>query len=113
MVKIDTKLAVSHEIEEGKSYIIEDVELVRTLVRGYNGYRVVMRSINKQDKNTYATMLWNRDIASASSKLGAFLSAFIEFFGDPDKAYETDNWKGHVIKVVSWQPRRREIKVLQ
>jgi len=113
VVKIEAELAERNEPQEGAAYRITAVELVRTSVRGYNGYRVLMQSTKKGDDKKYATMLWVRDVAAPTSKLGSFLRAFTEFFGDKDKAAETDNWINHTVKFVSWTPRNREVKVIE
>lgn len=110
---IDVELASRREPEEGKSYKIEKVEEVKTEVRGYAGYRVIMSSINPKDKEKYTTMLWAREVASEQSKLGAFIKAFTAFFGDPEMARNTDNWIGKTIKFISWKPRSREIVVVE
>jgi hypothetical protein len=58
-------------------------------------------------------MLWSREVAGGKSKLGAFLNAFTEFFGDEDEALNTDSWVNHTIRIISWKPRAREIKVVE
>jgi len=113
MVKIEVELAERNEPEEGAAYRITKVEQVRTTVRGYNGFRVAMQSIKKGDTKTYTTMLWTREVAAPNSKLGAFIKAFKEFFGDAEKALDTDNWINHTVKFVSWTPRNREVKVIE
>ena len=76
MVKITGTVANVKEPEEGKNYIIENVEALTTAVQSFNGFRVTMKSTNKKDEETYATMLWKREVASSTSKLGAFMKAF-------------------------------------
>ena len=118
MVDLKEKIQVvtgSIEPEEGKVYIIKDVEEVTTAVRGYKGLRVVLEPERraKDDRNTYATMLWYRERVGTASKLGAFISAFREFFGDDASAYKTENWINHKIRVITWTQRRRELKVVE
>ena len=106
------ELAEATEPLEGQTYEIVKTEEVKTAVQGYNGIRVVMKNTNKSDETEYATMLWTRERAGVNSKLGAFIAAFKDFFGDEDDAYETNNWVGHTIRFISWQPRKREIRVI-
>ena len=113
MVKITGTVANVKEPEEGKNYIIEIVEALTTAVQSFNGFRVTMKSTNKKDEEIYATMLWKREIASSTSKLGAFLQAFAKFFDAEEDSTETDNWKGHEIKIVSWKMKNREIAIIK
>ena len=110
-LKDKVQVAMGQEPEEGKTYVITSVEHVKTAVRGFEGIRVTMKSTNPRDKNVYTTMLWSREVAGASSKLGAFLKAFITALGEA--GYNTDNWVGKTIRIVSWQPRKREIVVVE
>lgn len=113
-LKGKTQLASAQEPTEGGTYKIVNVEEVKTSVQGFNGIRVVLQSTKPGEENTqYATMLWMREVAGQKSKLGAFLDAFTDFLGDAESALDTDNWIGHIIRLVSWQPRNREIRVIQ
>jgi hypothetical protein len=113
MVKITGTVANVKEPEEGKNYIITGVEALTTAVQSFNGFRVTMKSVNKKDEEQYATMLWKREVASSTSKLGAFMKAFADFFNPTEDATETDNWKGHEIKIVSWKMKNREIAIIK
>jgi hypothetical protein len=114
-VRIKTELAESVEPVEGQTYTITAVEQATTAVRQYGAIRIGLEpeKRKKDDEDDYATMLWSRDVAGIRSKLGAFISAFLEFFDDEEKAMETDNWKGHKIRIVSWKDKDREITVLE
>jgi len=114
MVKLSgkTQLAKAVEPVEGGTYEIVKVEEVKTAVQGFNGLRVVMKSVNPSDTKEYATMLWMRETAGQSSKLGSFLAAFTKALGSEEAAMDTDNWAGHKIKIISWTPRKREILVV-
>jgi len=115
MPKIGAKLPEYSEPEEGRTYLIEKVEVVSTEVRGFKGARVTLRDIKNKD-DIRVTMLWARDVAGRNSKLGAFLYAFSEFFKGTDKENDyddTDNWIGHQIKVIKWKERNREIVVVK
>jgi hypothetical protein len=105
-----TELAETVEPDEG-IYRIVAVEEVKTAVQGFTGIRISMKSDKNPDVN-YATMLWTREVAGKSSKLGSFIYAFKEFFGDIEKAMDTDNWIGHTVRLISWAPKKREVKVL-
>jgi hypothetical protein len=111
VVKIGAKLASAEEPAEGGTYIIVNVETVKTAVRGFEGVRVTLQGV--KDKKEYATMLWQREVASPHSKLGAFLAAFTKFLGSEEQASDTANWVGHKIRIVSWKPRDREVVVLE
>jgi hypothetical protein len=113
VVKIPAELAERNEPIEGAAYRIESVEEVKTAVQNYSGFRVALTSLKKGDNQKYATMLWTREVAGPSSKLGSFIKAFTEHLGDKTKALDTDNWIGHTIRIVSWTPRKREIKVIE
>jgi hypothetical protein len=114
-VRITTELADAVEPVEGQTYIVTAVEEIKTAVQTFAGLRVSLEpeKRKKDDENDYATMLWSRDVAGIRSKLGAFISAFLEFFDDEEKAMETDNWKGHKVRIVSWKSKDREIQVLE
>ncbi len=115
MVKLKDRVQLAEALEpvEGATYEITGVDEVTTIVRGFKGIRVTMKSTNPKDKKQYATMLWFREVAGAQSKLGAFIRAFKEFFGDEEQALDTDNWIGHTIRFISWKPRNREVVVVE
>ena len=113
MVKLGTKLASAIEPQEGQNYRITTAEAITTLVQGFQGVRVLMKTLKKGDDTEYATVLWQRETAGSTSKLGAFLSAFEQFYADYEKARETDTWVNHDIRIITWQPRKREVKVLK
>jgi fructosamine-3-kinase len=114
MVKLSgkTQLAKAVEPAEGGTYEIVKVEEVKTAVQGFSGVRVVLKSINPNDTKEYATMLWMRETAGQTSKLGSFIAAFAKALGSEEAAYDTDNWVGHKIRIISWTPRKREIAVI-
>jgi hypothetical protein len=113
MVKLTGTIAEGKEPEESKNYIIETVESLTTAVQSFKGLRVSMKSTNKKDDGKYATMLWQREITAATSKIGAFMKAFGAFYNDEAQAQETDNWIGHEIKIVSWKMKNREISIIK
>jgi hypothetical protein len=113
MVKIKTELAESYEPIEGQTYQIKSVEETTTPVRGFKGYRVVLQSTDKKDQKPYATLLWERERAGLTSKLGAFLKAFKEFLPEGEDYTDTERWVGHIIKINKWTPRSREVAVIQ
>jgi len=108
------ELAKAVEPIEGASYKITAVEEVKTAVQGFSGLRVSLEPEKRKegDANEYATMVWMREQAGRKSKLGSLLAAFGEFLGDEDEALNTDNWIGHVIRVISWTQRNREVRVM-
>ena len=111
-MKINVKMASSlPDLVPGKNYKILSAEVVKTSVRGFEGIRVICEATDTKDQ--YATMLWLRDVAGENSKVGAFLKAFADFLGDEEEARDTDNWKGHIIEVISWAIRNRKIRVVK
>lgn len=113
ILKGKVQLAEGLEPEEGKAYEITRVDEVETLVQKLKGIRVVMKSVDPKDTNVYATMLWFREIAGTKSKLGAFIKAFKDYFGNEEMALNTENWIGHKVRFVSWSSRKREIRVIE
>lgn len=116
MVKLvgKTELAKAVEPVEGETYKITAAEDTKTAVQGFKAVRVSLESIKPEEKEKeFATMLWAREVAGISSKMGSFLHAFGEYLGDEDMALDTDNWIGKTIRIVSWKEKKREIRVLE
>lgn len=115
MPRIESALAKGVEPKEGQVYIIIDVKETTTAVQGFKGYRVKLdpEKRKKGDEDEYATMLWAREEAGIKSKLGAFMAGFLDFYGDEDKAFDTDNWLKHKVRIMSWKQRDRDIDVLE
>lgn len=117
MVKLKTTLINEKEPNEGNEYVITTTEEIITAVSGFKGLKVSMKSVNEKDVDEegkptkYATILWTRESAGLMSKLGAFLGAFSVYL--EKGAEETENWVGHTIGFLQWQPKRREIEVTQ
>lgn len=115
MPRIKAELAEGVEPTEGYTYFITEVEETKTAVQGFNGYRVGLEPTTrkKDDDNKYATMLWSREQAGVASKLGSFMAAFLDHYGDEDTAFDTDNWIGCTVRIVKWAPRNREIEIIE
>ena len=115
MPRIKTTLAEAIEPKEGRTYVVTEVEERKTDVQGFVGQRVKFEPTERKadDDEDYATMLWSREEAGVKSKLGSFMAAFLDYLGDEDLAFETDNWVGCTIRIVKWQPRDREIEVIE
>jgi len=108
-----TEIAKAVEPVEG-TYKVMSTDEVKTAVQSFNGVRVKLQSQKKGEEDIeYATMLWMREVAGVKSKLGAFLDAFTEFLDDEDEALDTKNWIGHIIRIVSWKQKAREVKVVE
>lgn len=88
-VKLDKKYAIL-EVKEFTS----DVQLLK-------GWRV---TLDGGKDALLALPLWEREIASPSSKLGAFLDKL---------GNETDAWINKVIIFKSWTEKKREIEVVK
>ena len=115
MPKLTTKLAEGVEPVEGQAYVITEVNDIKTPVQGYSGYRVVLEPIKRKegDDNKYATVLWARETAGVLSKLGSFIKAFMDAFGDEDTAMDTDSWKDATILIKKWRQKDREVEVVK
>jgi len=115
MPKITTELAEGVEPTEGHTYFVTEVEETKTAVQGFSGYRVGLEPTKRKadDDGKYATMLWKREQAGITSKLGSFMAAFLDFYGDEDKAFDTDNWIGCTVRIVKWAPKQREVEVTE
>lgn len=114
MVKLNTELADNVEPVEGEKYTIMSAQADKTSVQQFAGIRVEFEPVKRkpEDEESYATMLWTRERAGIYSKLGAFIKAFTEFFGeDEDQAKDTDNWIGHIITIDTWREKKRHINV--
>lgn len=80
------------------------------------------KETEENKKVQYRITAWfgQNETVGTKSKLGAFISAFTDYFEietkDIDKALEkaqdTANWLSHVIKIVSWKEKNREIKII-
>jgi len=114
--RIKAELAEGVEPVQGYTYRITEVLTEqKTAVQGFVGHRVSMEPTTrkKDDENVYATMLWHREQAGVSSKLGSFMAGFLDYYGDEDIAFDTDNWIDCVIRIVKWAPRDRAIEVIE
>jgi len=114
MPRLSTNLVTAVEPTEGQTYTIVDVEQLKTIRQGFNGVRVRLEpeKRRKEDEANYASMLWTREEAGAKSKIGSFIAGFRDFFGDEDKAQDTDNWKGHKVRFDKWREANRAITVV-
>jgi DNA repair ATPase RecN len=114
MVKLKTQVADNIEPQEGEKYTIVSAKADTTSVQQFTGIRVEFEPLKRKplDEEQYATMLWTRETAGKFSKLGAFIKAFTEFFGeDEEQAKDTDNWIGHIITIDTWREKKRHINV--
>jgi hypothetical protein len=123
MVKINQGLSDFAEIEDGEQYIIVNVS--ENTSKGFKGIVIEFtpkKQTEENRKTKYQITAWlgQNDTVGTRSKLGCFISAFTDFFeakdGNTEKALElaqnTENWGTHLIKVISWKAKDREVKVL-
>ena len=110
-----TTLAKGVEPIAGQAYKVLAIDEVKTAVSGFNGYRVKLEPTRRkeEDEKEYASMLWKREEAGISSKLGSFMAAFLEHYGDEDVAFDTDSWIGSTTLIKKWEPRDRAIEVVE
>jgi hypothetical protein len=124
MVKINQGLSDFQEIEENEQYKI--VAVSENTQKGFKGICIEFKPKVETEQNAkiqYRVTAWlgQNDTVGTRSKLGAFICAFTDFFesenkGDTAKALQmaqdTDSWKEHTIKVVSWRNKNREVRIL-
>lgn len=122
MVKIQQEISNFQEPEEREQYKIVKIE--ETEQKGFKGLSIEFRPL-KETANTekvqYKVTAWfgEKGFIGSKSKLGAFISAFSDFYEkdlNPDEAIEkardSDNWLNHIVKVVEWRAKNRELKIL-
>jgi hypothetical protein len=128
-VKINQGLSNFAEPEEGEKY--EIINVSNANAKGYKGLTIEFAPEKQTEQNkkiNYRVTAWfgQNETVGTKSKLGAFINAFTDYFeteedskGVPqstDKALEmaqnTDNWLNHIVKIVSWKNKSREIKVI-
>ena len=109
MVEIKAELIA--QPKEGENYNIVEVKEIEVETRGgnYPALRVLMKSVNKEDKLAYSVSLWLSDTTGSRSKLGSFIDAFS---GKVNDASETEDWLGHTVKFIKWRTKDREIEVI-
>jgi hypothetical protein len=129
MVKINQGLSDFQEPEEGEQYQITATS--ENTSKGFKGISIEFTPKKQTEQNAkikYRITAWlgQNDTVGTRSKLGSFISAFTDYFettkdseGVPldtetalNKAQDTDIWKGHFIKIISWRAKNREIKVI-
>jgi len=82
-----------------KTYVVKNVELVRTMRRGLEALRVTLEDTSGTE---YTTMLWLREAVGPASKLGAFIGAL---------GRNPKQWIGKKIRITNWSQRSREIQL--
>lgn len=123
MVKINQGLSDFQEIEDSEQYQIVNVS--ENTQKGFKGLTIEFKPKKQTPENKdiqYRTTAWlgQNDTVGTRSKLGCFISAFTDYFEGENNnadtalfmASDTDNWKNHYIKVISWKSKNREIKVI-
>lgn len=115
MPRIKATLAEGVEPKEGHTYTVTEAEETKTAVQGFDAHRIKFEPTERKadDEDEYASMLWTREEAGARSKLGSFMAAFLEHYGDEDIAFDTDNWIGCVVRIVKWADKNRVVEVIQ
>lgn len=129
MVKINQGLSDFQEIEESEIYQIVNVS--ENTSKGFKGISIEFTPKKQTDENKkikYRVTAWlgQNDTVGTRSKLGCFISAFTDYYetkedksGVPfsvddalEMAQDTANWTSHMIKVISWKAKNREIKII-
>lgn len=99
--------------------------------KGFSGVNIefVPKKVTEENKKIqYRVTAWlgQNDTVGTRSKLGAFISAFTDYFENTEDeagiplnteealklAQDTDKWESHFVKIISWRNKNREIKVI-
>jgi hypothetical protein len=124
MVKINQGISDFAEPEENEQYIIVNVS--ENTSKGFKGLTIEFTPKKQTEHNQkikYRVTAWlgQNNFVGTRSKLGCFINAFTDYFesenkGDTEKALEmaqdTANWGAHIVKIISWRAKNREIKVI-
>jgi hypothetical protein len=129
MVKINQTTSDYSEPEKGEIYQIIHVDT--KVQKGFNGVNIVFVPKKLTDENKkiqYCVTAWlgQNDTVGSRSKLGAFISAFTDYFETTEDskgmplssddalklAQDTDKWESHFVKIIAWENKNREIKVV-
>ena len=108
-IALKTNVIIEKDLVENAKYKIVGVEEFVS-PENQKGIKVKCKSLNENDKDKYATILWVRDNVGINSKLGAFIVALSEIDND-GKPIVTDaqTWVNRDIIVKSWKDKEREI----
>lgn len=123
MVSLKQKIAQFSEPEEKEIYKI--VSVTETDITGLKGVVVVFdpkHPTPDTEKIEYKATLWfgKTKITTPNSKLGAFLSAFVDYFeaqsGDVETALKdasnTESWIDHEVRIISWRNKDRKVQIV-
>lgn len=122
MVKIQQNIVDFQEPEENQTYKIVKIE--ETVQKDFKGLSIEFRPVKETEETKevqYKVTAWfgQKGFVGSKSKLGAFISAFSDFYekkNTPDEAValaqDSDNWLNHVVKVLEWREKNRELKVI-
>jgi len=129
MVRINQNISDFAEPEEGEKYKISSVTDANA--KGYKGLTIefIPEKQTEQNKKTnYRITAWlgQNETVGIRSKLGAFISAFTDYFETKTDAnnvplssdnalimaQDTDKWLNHTVKIISWRNKSREVKVI-
>jgi len=131
MVRINQNISDFAEPEEGEKYKIINVSDANA--KGYKGISIEFtpeKQTEQNKKTNYRITAWlgQNETVGIRSKLGAFISAFTDYFETKtdanannallsldealEMAQDTDKWLNHTVKVVSWRNKNREVKVI-
>jgi len=100
-LKIQVPLPADEDLKLGTPYRIKRVEPFTSQLRGFEGIRVEIEEVG--GTQALSIPLWQRELASRRSKIGAFVIAL----GD-----DTDKWIGKQIVFEAWARGNRVIKVV-
>jgi hypothetical protein len=122
MVKITQQITDFQEPEENEQYKIIKIE--ETTQKGFKGLSIEFRPVKETaetEKIQYKITAWfgQSGFIGSKSKLGAFISAFTDYFektNNPTEsiimAQDSDNWLNRIVKVLEWREKNRELKVI-
>ena len=133
--KKQTQFALDGALIINKKIIDDNTPLIalinENISKGFKGISIEFlpkkqTEENKKIKYRVTAWLGQNDTVGTRSKLGAFISAFTDYFEtktdinnvpyDTDTAIkmaqDTDKWLSHFVKIISWKNKNREIKII-
>lgn len=124
MVVLDVQKVEFKPPQVGEDYIIieSSMEEAKGDFGTANVIKVALEPLErkKDDSNIYNEGLWYSPNYTPTSKQGAFLTAFEEYFkANPDMKIQggkanfknLSHWNGGIIRVLSWEDKNRKIQV--
>jgi hypothetical protein len=115
MVILKTKKVEFIEPIAGEDYIIVLAETT-TIKDKWEQVKVALEPIDrkKNDLNIYNAGLWMDETFTEKSKLGAFITAFEEYYKANNidtNPQEIESWEGAIFRTLTWETRNNNIQI--